>query len=45
MGALLKVSFSRPGTYTFTTKEGDDYFPGIKTIGADNILKAKVIVG
>jgi hypothetical protein len=45
MGALLKVTFTKSGTYTFTTKEGDDYFPGINTVGPDNILKAKVVVG
>jgi len=44
MGATIKVTFSKPGTYKFTTKEGNDYYPGIKTIGADNILHATVTV-
>ena len=44
MSATLKVGFAKPGTYTFTTKEGDDYMAGVKTIGNDNILKLKVIV-
>jgi hypothetical protein len=42
--ATLKVSFAKAGTYTFTTKEGDDYMAGVKTVGNDNILKLKVIV-
>jgi len=44
MGATVKVSFSRPGVYKFTTKEGDDYYPGIKTTGPDNILHATIVV-
>ncbi len=44
MGATVKVSFSKPGVYKFTTKEGNDYYPGIKTTGPDNILRATVVV-
>jgi len=44
MSSLLKVGFTKKGVYTFTTKEGDDYVPGVTTIGNDNILKLKVIV-
>jgi hypothetical protein len=44
MNATLKVSFAKVGVYTFTTKEGDDYMPGVKTVGNDNVLKLKVIV-
>jgi hypothetical protein len=44
MKASLKVSFAKAGVYTFTTKEGNDYMAGIKTVGNDNILKLKVIV-
>jgi hypothetical protein len=44
MTSSLKVSFAKSGTYTFTTKEGEDYMPGVKTVGNDNSLKLKVIV-
>jgi hypothetical protein len=44
MGATVKVTFTKAGVYKLTTKEGDDYYPGIKTIGADNILRATVVV-
>ena len=44
MSSTLKVRFAKPGVYTFTTKEGNDYVPGVKTVGNDNILKLKVIV-
>lgn len=44
MGATVKVSFTRAGVYHFTTKTGDDYMPGIKTIGEDNILRLTVKV-
>lgn len=45
MGATGSVTFPVAGTYTFTTKPGDDYMPGITTVGADNTLKIRVIVG
>jgi hypothetical protein len=44
MGAVLKVSFAKAGVYTFTTKEGADYIPGVKTLGPDNVLKLRVVV-
>lgn len=44
MSAKLKVSFAKAGTYTFTTKAGEDYMSGVKTVGEDNVLKLKVIV-
>lgn len=44
MGASVKVSFAKAGTYTFTTKEGDDYVKGIETVGPDHVLKLKVVV-
>ena len=44
MSAKLKVSFAKAGTYTFTTKAGEDYMKGVKTVGEDNVLKLKVIV-
>jgi plastocyanin len=44
MGAAAKVTFNKVGVYKFTTKAGEDYMSGIKTIGEDNVLKLKVIV-
>lgn len=44
MGASVKVSFPQAGTYTFTTKAGEDYMSGIETVGEDNVLRLKVVV-
>jgi hypothetical protein len=44
MGASTRVVFSRSGVYRFTTKAGEDYMSGMKTIGEDNVLRLKVIV-
>jgi plastocyanin len=44
MGATLKVTFPRAGTYVFTTKAGEDYMKGVKTTGEDNVLTLKVVV-
>jgi plastocyanin len=44
MGASTHVVFTKAGVYTFTTKPGEDYFKGMKTIGEDNVLKLKVRV-
>jgi len=44
MGASTKVVFSRRGVYTFTTKPGEDYMSGVKTIGEDNVLRLTVTV-
>ena len=44
MGASLKVTFTKPGVYHFTTKPGADYMAGIKTTGNDNVLKLMVVV-
>src|SRR5580765_3223569 len=35
-GATTHVKFTKAGVYTFTTKAGEDYMKGIKTIGEDN---------
>ena len=43
-GATLKVTFLKPGVYHFTTKAGEDYMAGIKTIGEDNVLRLTVVV-
>ena len=44
MGASVKVTFLKPGVYHFTTKAGEDYMAGVKTIGADNVLRLTVVV-
>ena len=43
-GASVHVKFARAGVHTFTTKAGEDYMKGIKTVGEDNVLKLKVTV-
>lgn len=45
MGATSSVTFPAAGTYTFTTKPGEDYTSGITTVGPDNTLKLTVVVG
>jgi len=44
MGAVATVTFGKSGTYRFTTKAGEDYMAGVKTIGPDNILTLVVHV-
>jgi plastocyanin len=44
MGAKSTVTFAKAGTYTLTTKAGEDYMKGVKTIGPDNTLRIKVVV-
>jgi hypothetical protein len=44
MGAQSTVMFPHAGTYSLTTKAGEDYSPGIQTIGPDNTLRLKVVV-
>ena len=45
MGASVKVTFAKAGTYRFATKAGEDY-PGFErpTVGKDNTLTLTVIV-
>jgi plastocyanin len=43
-GAAVKITFNKAGTYTFTTKFGEDYMPVGETKGEDNVLKLKVTV-
>jgi hypothetical protein len=38
MGATATVRFPSVGVYRFTTKAGEDYMAGMKTIGEDNVL-------
>ena len=42
--ATFHVKFAKAGVYRFTTKVGEDYMKGVKTIGEDNVLKLKVTV-
>ena len=44
MGATVKITFAHAGVYRFTTKAGEDYMPGMKTIGEDNVLRLTVTV-
>lgn len=44
IGATLKVKFMKAGVYRFTTKAGEDYVAGVKTIGEDNVLRLTVAV-
>jgi plastocyanin len=44
MGATVKVTFPHAGTYRFTTKPGEDYMKGVKTMGEDNVLSLTVTV-
>jgi plastocyanin len=45
MGARSSVTFPSAGTYVLSTKAGEDYTKGIETIGEDNTLHIKVVVG
>jgi plastocyanin len=46
MGAVAKLTFTRPGVYHFVTKAGEDYpsMAGMKTVGEDNVLRLTVTV-
>ncbi|HVH50895.1 MAG TPA: hypothetical protein VM690_02025 [Gaiellaceae bacterium] len=44
IGAQAAMTFTKPGSYVFGTKAGEDYMSGVKTIGPDNVLKLVVIV-
>ena len=44
MSATVKVRFSKAGVYKLTTKPGEDYMKGMKTIGEDNVLRLTVKV-
>jgi plastocyanin len=44
MGAKSTVTFPTAGTYSLTTKAGEDYMKGVITTGPDNTLRIKVIV-
>jgi hypothetical protein len=44
MGATTKVVFPKTGVYRFTTKAGEDYMSGMRTIGEDYVLRLTVTV-
>jgi plastocyanin len=44
MGSSSKLTFTKPGVYKFTTKPGEDFMSGVKTIGEDNVLRLTVTV-
>jgi plastocyanin len=43
-GAAVKVTFAHAGVYRFTTKAGEDYMEGMKTVGEDYVLRLTVTV-
>jgi hypothetical protein len=45
MGARSSVTFPTAGTYVLSTKAGEDYMKGVQTIGEDNTLHIRVVVG
>jgi hypothetical protein len=44
IGAQAYMTFKHAGVYRFTTKPGEDYMKGMKTIGEDNVLRLIVTV-
>ena len=44
MSASVKAIFPKVGVYRFTTRAGEDYMRGMKTIGEDKILHLTVKV-
>jgi hypothetical protein len=44
MGARSTVTFPTAGTYSLTTRPGEDYSAGVQTTGPDNTLRIKVVV-
>jgi plastocyanin len=44
MGSSSTLTFSKAGVYKFTTKPGEDFMAGIKTVGEDNVLRLTVTV-
>jgi plastocyanin len=43
-GASVRIVFSKPGTYSFRTRFGEDYMKMPDTIGEDNTLTLRVVV-
>jgi plastocyanin len=44
IGASTRVTLTKPGTYRFGTRAGEDYTSGIKTTGEDYVLRLTVTV-
>jgi plastocyanin len=44
MGAHTAITLTKPGTYVFGTKAGEDYTKGIVTVGEDHVLRLVVTV-
>jgi plastocyanin len=44
LGAASTVTFAKPGTYLLGTHPGEDYTSGVQTVGADHVLRIKVLV-
>jgi hypothetical protein len=44
MSAKGTITFPKAGTYRFTTKAGEDYMKGVKTVGEDNVLRLTIVV-
>jgi plastocyanin len=44
MGAHTTITLTKPGTYVFGTKAGEDYTKGIVTVGEDHVLRLVVTV-
>jgi hypothetical protein len=43
MGAKVQILFLETGVYTFTTKAGEDYVKGIKTVKSRPLLQPRCI--
>jgi plastocyanin len=43
-GATATTQLFAKGRYVFRTKAGEDYMKGVKTVGADNVLRLVVVV-
>ena len=44
-GASVRIVFTKAGVYTFKTRFGEDYMKMPDTIGEDNTLTLKVVIG
>jgi hypothetical protein len=45
MSSVMRVTVPKTGVYWFKTVAGEDYTANVKTVGEDNVLKVKVVVG
>jgi hypothetical protein len=42
--SAVELRFPKHGVYRFTTRAGEDYMAGVKTLGKDNVLRLNVVV-